>query len=468
MTARRSLIVLCALMLALLFAVTNVSAQFETPNRSFHNGTAFRLDGRHQTVPCASCHINGQFSGTPKTCYECHWIRRKDDRFQTRLGTQCEQCHRPTAWTAVRFDHASMTGMALNAPHRQLACESCHKVADVRATALDCVSCHRKDYDATRSPAHAAAGFPMACEGCHRPNESTWQSRGGGGFNHAAIFPLVGVHATQTCADCHKNNVYRGTPRDCVGCHRADYTRTQNPNHTAAGFPTTCESCHRQTDAQWRGVTFNHNQFFALQGVHATQACAACHKNNVYKGTPRDCYACHQSNYTSAQNPNHVTANFPTTCDTCHRPTDSTWKGASFNHNQFFALQGVHATQACAACHKNNDYKSTPRDCAGCHIANYNATRNPSHTAAGFPTTCDTCHRATDTAWTQGRFTHPFPLTGPHNVTCSQCHTTTNNFKVFACTACHDRTKTDSKHRSVNGYRYDSAACYACHPNGKH
>jgi hypothetical protein len=39
---------------------------------------------------------------------------------------------------------------------------------------------------------------------------------------------------------------------------------------------------------------------------------------------------------------------------------------------------------------------------------------------------------------------------------------------VFSCTVCHARGDTDSHHRSVTGYRYDSAACYACHPNGRH
>ena len=276
------------------------------------------------------------------------------------------------------------------------------------------------------------------------------------------------MHATQTCATCHKNNVYKGTARDCVGCHQADYTRAASPNHVTAGFPTSCDSCHRATDPQWKGAGFNHNQFFALQGVHATQTCATCHKNNVYKGTARDCVGCHQADYTRAASPNHVTAGFPTSCDSCHRATDPQWKGASFNHNQFFALQGVHATQTCATCHVNNVYKGTARACVGCHLPNYNASRNPNHLAAGFPTSCDTCHRVTDTLWSQGRFTHTaFPLTGPHNVTCAQCHTTANNFAVFSCTVCHDRTRMDSKHAGRNGYRYDSNACYSCHPNGR-
>jgi hypothetical protein len=41
-------------------------------------------------------------------------------------------------------------------------------------------------------------------------------------------------------------------------------------------------------------------------------------------------------------------------------------------------------------------------------------------------------------------------------------------YTVFSCvTGCHSRASTDSHHSGVNGYRYDSAACYSCHPTGR-
>ena len=63
------------------------------------------LEGRHLAVPCAECHLDGQIKATPTRCYDCHWIRRQDDRFRTALGADCEQCHRPISWTAVNWDH---------------------------------------------------------------------------------------------------------------------------------------------------------------------------------------------------------------------------------------------------------------------------------------------------------------------------------------------------------------------------
>lgn len=537
-----------ALLAALFVALPEpVRAQFDTPNRSFHETASFRLEGRHATVACASCHLNGQYQGTPTTCYDCHWVRRRDDKYQTRLGTQCEQCHRPIAWSAVRWEHASTTGVALNASHRTMSCVSCHRDGNFNAGMVLCASCHRKDYDATKTPSHVAAGFSLNCESCHRPGDATWRTggasdfnhnaifplmgvhatvscvschrnnvfkvtgrecvschqsdynstrnpshaaaglstacetchrptdpqwRGGGGtpFNHNAVFALVGVHATQACGSCHVNNVFKGTQRECVGCHQGDYNAARNPNHVAAGFSTACDSCHRATDAQWRGgAPFNHNAVFQLVGVHATQECASCHRNNVFKGTARTCIGCHQQQYNATQRPNHAAAGFNTACETCHRATDARWEGAVFNHSSVFPLVGVHASQACASCHRNNVYKGTARTCVGCHQSDYNATRNPNHAATGFPTTCESCHRGTDTGWDQGRFSHTwFPLTGPHNRPCAQCHTTPNVFAQFSCTACHARGETDGHHRQVGGYRYDSVACYSCHPNGRH
>jgi hypothetical protein len=378
--------------LAVVATATPARAQFELPGRQFHNETTFPLEGRHRGVACESCHRGNVYKGTPNKCFDCHWVRRQDDKYRLQLGSQCETCHRTSGWTNVRWDHGAMTSMPLGAAHRHVGCQSCHTASTFTAAQASCIACHQKDYQAAKTPDHVAAGFPTACEACHRPSDVTFaQAR----FDHAAAFPLVGVHAQQTCASCHRGNVYKGTPRDCVGCHRPQYERTTAPNHVAAGFPTTCENCHRPTDASFRGAGFNHNSIFALVGNHAQAACASCHVNNVYRGTARTC--------------------------------------------------------------------------VGCHQANYDRTTNPNHRSAGFPTSCESCHRSSDTSWTQGTFTHRFPITsGPHRTACANCHTTSGSYAVFNCLNCHNRTETDGHHRNIGGYRYESVACYGCHPNGRH
>jgi len=310
-------LLLATMMVALTPAVTR--AQFDTPNRQFHNETSFPLEGRHRTVECESCHINTVYKGTPNRCFDCHWTRRQDDRYRLQLGAQCEQCHRPAAWTAVRFQHAEVS----------------------------------------------------------------------------SGFQLVGRHAQTSCINCHRGNVYRGTARTCEGCHLPAYAATKAPNHQASGFPTTCDTCHRASDSAWTQGRFDHAQIgFPLAGRHSTTTCASCHVNNVYRGTSRAC--------------------------------------------------------------------------SGCHLPLYQRTTSPSHVAAGFPTTCDNCHRATDTSWTQGRFDHRFPITsGPHRQPCSACHQSSTTFQTFSCVGCHQRGTTDEHHREVAGYRYDSLACYSCHPNGR-
>ena len=447
-------------------AVVGVAAQWETPGRSFHNATSFPLEGQHLIVACQSCHIAGVYKGTPNTCVACHWIRRRDDRYALRLGSQCEQCHRPSAWLPARWDHGTMTGLALGASHRLLGCETCHTRGEFRNTSTACVSCHRQDYERTQTPNHAAAGFPVTCEACHRAADPDF---GSARFDHQTAFPLVGRHAGIECATCHRGNLYRGTPRDCAGCHRTEYERAQNPNHVAAGFPSTCESCHRPTDPGWRAGSgaFPHAAFFPLVGAHASQPCAACHRNGQYRGTPRECVGCHRTEYERSQAPNHLQAGFPTACEACHRPADATWRAASFTH-ALFPLVGDHARQACASCHAGGRYQGTPRDCVGCHRADYDRTRSPDHRAAGFPTACQSCHRAADASWSQGRFTHTwFPLRGPHAQDCRACHLNTGSFREFSCTVCHTRGETDAEHRERAGYRYESTACYACHPNGR-
>ncbi len=433
-----------------------------TVSRAFHKDGIFPLEGRHLTVPCASCHLNNEMKGTPSTCESCHWERRHDDPYEARLGIQCGTCHRPTSWTAVNWDHAAMTGVALTPVHKALGCDGCHKQRVFTPNSVFCATCHQKDYNATTSPNHRAAGFPTTCETCHLTTQTSWTQAN---FNHSQFYQLVGVHATQPCAACHKNNTYQGTPTTCVGCHQTQYNQTKNPNHVAAGFPTTCETCHNATSPDWNTGSFNHNTFFPLVGVHATQPCASCHVNNVFKGTPTTCVGCHQAQFTQTKNPNHVAAGFPTTCDTCHNAAAADWGNSSFNHNAFYALVGTHAALPCAQCHVNSVYKGTPTTCVGCHQAQYNATNNPNHAAAGFPTTCEQCHNAASPDW-NGAFNHAsvFPLVGVHaTLPCARCHVN-NVFKgtPTTCYGCHQAqyaATTNPNHASA-GF---PTTCETCH-----
>ncbi len=443
------------------------SVIWRTASRAFHKTAAFTLEGRHLAVPCASCHIKGVLKGTPLGCYDCHWIRKPDDRFKTKLGADCQTCHQPIAWTAVNWSHAATTGFNLDTPHKTLDCEACHKNQVFPGTPTDCYSCHRADYERVQNPNHVAGGFPTDCTGCHKASAPTWQ---GATFTHAT-FPLAGVHTTQPCAACHVNNVFKGTPRDCFSCHRLDYQNSKNPPHASQAFPTTCDSCHKFSDPNWLGAGFNHNTgtTFPLVGVHITTPCTTCHTNNNYTTVPTSCYGCHQKDVTGATSPvSH--AGLPTTCDSCHKPTDQTWLLATaFNHATFFPLAGAHATAPCAQCHTNGNFLTVPASpCTACHQTDYNNARTPvNHT--GLPTTCESCHNNADATWlVASAFNHAtfFPLAGAHvTAPCAQCHTNGNFLTVATspCSACHQNDYNTAKSPVDHVASNFPTTCDSCH-----
>ena len=102
--------------------------------------------------------------------------------------------------------------------------------------------------------------------------------------------------------------------------------------------------------------------------------------------------------------------------------------------------------------------------------------KHSSHPArAEFPTTCSTCHNTEN--WDDAIYTEHdalyFPIfSGAHSnkwASCSECHEVPSDYGVFTCISCHehDQTRMDEKHKEEDGYVYESAECFDCHPNGK-
>jgi hypothetical protein len=105
-------------------------------------------------------------------------------------------------------------------------------------------------------------------------------------------------------------------------------------------------------------------------------------------------------------------------------------------------------------------------------MKDYTSALTPvNHITAGYPTTCDLCHKYTDITWLVATaFTHTaFPQNHGNANQCSDCHTTPGQFlsPFFSCTVCHGQTDMANKHKGRSGYSYVSTACYACHPRGK-
>ncbi len=445
-----------------------------SPANFDHSKTGFPLTGSHTVPPrqCTDCHVNNNYNLTNTTCVSCHQndynnAKSPVDHPDAHFPTTCEQCHDTNQWSDGSFNH-SATGWPLTGSHtvppRQ--CTDCHVNNNYNITNTACVSCHQTDYNNAKNPDHVAAKFPTTCEQCHDTNQ--WSD---GKFDHSQTgWALTGSHTVppRACTDCHVNNNYNITNTACVSCHQNDYNQAKNPDHVAAKFPTTCELCH--DTSQWSDGKFDHSQTgWALTGSHTVppRACADCHVNNNYNITNTSCVSCHQTDYNNAKNPDHVAAKFPTTCEMCHDTVQ--WSDGKFDHSQTgWALTGSHTVppRACTDCHVNNNYNITNTDCFSCHSADYYATTNPNHVAAGFPTTCQTCH---DTSvWTDAKFDHTWwdMNHGGAKGVCATCHTNPNDYSVFTCTNCHTKTQTDHEHQGVGGYVYNSVNCYQCHKNG--
>ena len=361
----------------------------------------------------------------------------------------CELCHTDAAWQPSSFNHAT-TAFPLTGAHATVSCTQCHANGVYAGTPSACYACHQSDFEGVTDPNHVANGFDHACTICH--TTVAWEPAS---FDHSGTaFPLTGAHTSVNCNLCHVNGQFHGTPTDCWSCHQTDFTNADDPNHVAAQFPHTCLTCH--TTGGWEPSSFNHGTTaFPLTGAHTGVACAQCHANGVYAGTPTACYACHQSDFEGVSDPNHVTAAFSHTCTECH--TTSAWQPASFDHSTTtFPLTGAHTTVTCVLCHVNGVYAGTPTACYACHQSDYEGVTDPNHVANLFDHDCTVCHSTA--GWDPATFNHNttiFPLSGAHTTTaCNQCHVNGQYAGTpTACVSCHlndYNTAVDPNHIGAN------------------
>jgi hypothetical protein len=138
-----------------------------------HNTTGFPLTGAHATVPCASCHINGQYAGTPTACYSCH---QKDYQGTTdpnhvaaAFPTTCTLCHNTTSWAGATFNHTWFPIYSGTHAGVWSTCGTCHINASNYA-AFSCINCHTHSQSNT-DPHHTdVSGYvynATSCYSCH-------------------------------------------------------------------------------------------------------------------------------------------------------------------------------------------------------------------------------------------------------------------------------------------------------------
>ncbi len=374
------------------------------------------------------------------------------------LKIDCSNCHESASWKVIpakiKFNHNTMTSFKLQGQHTSVSCGSCHKsliFSDVKST---CISCH-KDIHKNSVGAN--------CSKCH--TSSSWIVSNIIRIHREGRFPLVGVHLNVDCAGCHSGYTQLYFPpisTSCFSCHNKQYYAAAFPNHVEANFSTDCQNCHGVSDISWSSGKVNHS-FFPLTGGHKIANCFACHKQGSnFKGLTAACYPCHKQNFVQAKNPDHIQANFPTTCQDCHNTVS--FLQTTFNHNSTgFALTGAHANLSCQSCHSSG-YTNTPKDCYSCHSQNFASTTDPNHTTQGFSHECSICHSTI--SWSGATFDHSktgFPLTGAHaSLTCQSCHASGYTNTSPACYSCHasNYNSTNNPPHASAGYPTDCTQCH--------
>ena len=104
-----------------------------------HNSFAFKLTGKHATIPCSACHANAKslqdFQKTPQDCNSCHG---KSDPHKGSFGTQCGSCHNTSGWGGASFNH-DIFPVNHGTDKQASTCQTCHPSG---TTTYTCFGCH--------------------------------------------------------------------------------------------------------------------------------------------------------------------------------------------------------------------------------------------------------------------------------------------------------------------------------------
>ncbi len=265
-----------------------------------HELSGFELVGSHQAVDCEACHIDRQWVGTPRLCAQCH---TEADAHGGQFSEDCGDCHQPTEWIDLTFDH-SQSIFPLTGAHLETSCDGCHQGGQFVDTPTQCVACHQEDDQ------HSGQ-FGDDCSACHTTNR--WSEVT---FDHAlSRFPLTGAHRNTPCLQCHQGGSYAGTPTACFACHN-------DPVFHAGLFGLDCALCH--STSAWRPASYNGPHTFPMKHGDAGGTCATCHPNGY---TSYTCYSCHEHNQSeiNKKHQEEVGGDF-SNCMRCH-PTGNKEEG---------------------------------------------------------------------------------------------------------------------------------------------
>ncbi|GAB4321369.1 MAG: hypothetical protein Kow00127_13800 [Bacteroidales bacterium] len=431
-----------------------------------HSTISFSLTGTHAEVDCKDCHKTLVFNEASQECASCH-----TDMHQTTLGSDCAFCHNTQSWIVNNITEIHQQGrFPLLGAHAEAECFQCHKTISnltFEPLGIECIDCHREDYESAQNPDHVASGFSTDCIECHTINGNSWT---GGDINHS-FFPLVEGHDINECSACHTGPGFEGLSTSCADCHSDNYQAANNPNHVELGLPMNCDLCHTLAPG-WRPASFSdHDPIFPIySGKHNGEwdACTDCH-TNPSNYSVFTCIYCHEHRQSKMDDEHNEVSGYvyeSNACLECHPTGD---KENVFNHaTTAFPLTGAHVSAVCTDCHEAG-YQNTPTDCGECHQADFEQSADPNHVEAGIPNDCASCH-TTDPGWTPATFPiHDdyYPLTGAHvGPDCFDCHQGTYTTTPNLCAGCHlnEFNQTSDPDHQQAGFTQECETCHTTNP----
>jgi hypothetical protein len=143
-------------------------------------------------------------------------------------------------------------------------------------------------------------------------------------------------------------------------------------------FGDDCVSCHDGVDTM---AAFDHALAFPLEEAHSELACAACHIQGRFAGTPDQCVGCHEE-------PALHKGQFGLDCVRCHSTV--AWTPARLTEHTFPLDHGNEGALACQVCHEQTYAVYT---CYNCHEHQPDEIREE-HVDEGILAfdDCATCH----------------------------------------------------------------------------
>ena len=381
---------------------------WRNPSTAFHKSTVFPLEGRHLAVPCASCHVKGQLKGTPTRCYDCHWVRRQDDLYKTRLGNECEDCHRPTSWTAVNWDHGSRTGHA--AQHRAPAARVRLVPQEPGRSRARGPSASRATSATTRSTQNAQPQGRRLPDRLHGlPQRRRRRRSPGARFDHSTFQRVGRARDARRATAATGTASTRARRATASAATRPTTSARPNPNHAAAGVPDDVRVVPPQHRSELAGRRRSTTPPVLPAGRARTRRrpARAATRTASTRARRATASAATRPTTSAAAKPEPRGRGLPDDVRDVSPATASSWQGATFSHTSAVpAARLALARRRARRATRTTSTRARRGTACRCHQPDYQRAASPNHVAAGFPTTCVTCHREGGPGW-QNQALHP-------------------------------------------------------------